>query len=138
MELEFGAVKRVELKKSIAGLLWLTRRKGWEIDEDRRKRSPEEGGDVDTFRWPVGKRPRSNSNEQGGDAVEVSGSPSLSLASLELMLSSATCEDCANFSVGFEVGSCGSVFSVVSVVSSPVLASCDTEMCLDEFWERIC
>ena len=47
------------------------------------------------------------------------------------------CEDCEFFRVGSDVDSCGPGVSVVSVVSSLVLASCDTEMCPDEFWARV-
>ena len=41
-----------------------------------------------------------------------------------------------SFRVGLEVGSCGSACSVVSLVSSFVLASCDAEMYPDELRKR--
>ena len=42
------------------------------------------------------------------------------------------CDDCAFFRVDSDVDSCWSGVSFVSVVSSHVWASCDTEICLDE------
>ena len=55
---------------------------------------------------------------------------------IPLTPSSLLCEGCEFFLVGSDVDSCGSGVPVVSFVSSLVLASCDTEMCPDEFWER--
>ena len=56
--------------------------------------------------------------------------------SASLTPSSLLCDACEFFQVGSDVDSCGSGVPVVSVVSSLVLASCDTEMCPDEFRER--
>ena len=77
----------------------------------------------------VSKAARIGSEEEEVGAVKPADVPSLSVASLELTPSSPMCEDCEFFQVDSDVDSCG---SDVSVVSSPVLASCDAEMFHEE------
>ena len=67
--------------------------------------------------------------EEGSEEEEVMGVPSRSEASPELILSSSTCNECE-----FCVDSVVVVRpSPVSVVSKPVVTSCGTEMCVEEW-----
>ena len=73
---------------------------------------------------------------QDGEAMEVSDVPGRSVAVPELNPSSPMCENLEIFRVGSDVDSCGCgvpVGSIVSVVSSTLLASCDADICSEEF-----
>ena len=67
-----------------------------------------------------------DSEEEGSGNVEVLGVSSHLEASLELILSDSMCNECEFFGLDSDEDVC---LSLVSVVSSPLVASCDSARC---------